>query len=335
MASRLRRVRPGAGGWSRRRRGRGFEYLDGSGRTIRDPEALARIRALAIPPAWEDVWVCDDPAGHLQATGVDAAGRTQYRYHDEWRRRRDREKHRRVEGLAEALPALRERVAADLARRGPVRERVLACAVRMLDRGAIRVGTEEYARANGTIGLATLRKEHLTIARDGIHLRFTGKAGKDHDIVVHDDDIVPLLRSLRRGVPGEELLAYRDRDGWKDVRAADINGYLQDALGDGFSAKDFRTWRATVLAAVSLAAHDPDEGKKAVTVVVREVADELGNTPAVARSSYIDPRVIDRFLDEGVTVAVTTMGEDDVDLDRIDAAVLALLRDEDAIPVAA
>ena len=335
MGTRLHRVRPGRGGYSRRGRGRGFEYLDGRGTPVRDPEELARIRALAIPPAWADVWVSDDPNGHLQATGVDGAGRTQYRYHDEWRRRRDREKHRRIEGLAEALPELRARVAHDLARRGPARDRVLACAVRMLDRGAIRVGTEEYAKANGTIGLATLRKEHLTIARDGAHLRFTGKSGKDHAVVIRDDDIVPLLRYLRRQVPGDELLAYRDADGWKDVRAADINAYLQELLGDGFSAKDFRTWRATVLAAVYLGSHDPSEGRKAVTSVVKAVAEDLGNTPAVARSSYIDPRVVDRFLDEGVTVDLGDLNADEVDLDRVDGAVLALLRGEDVGRLAA
>jgi DNA topoisomerase IB len=338
----VHRVRAGAGGYTRRRRGSGFSYVDRHGETVRDRATLARIRSLAIPPAWEDVWICDDPAGHLQATGTDAAGRRQYRYHDAWRARRDLEKHRRMEGFAERLPTLRARVKDDLRLRGATRDRVLACAVRMLDRGALRIGTEEYTRANGSFGLATLRKEHLSIRRDGVLLRFPGKAGKTHAIRIDDPAIVPVLRSLRRHPGGDELLAYRDEHGWTDLRASHINAYIRETVGDGYSAKDFRTWRATVLAAVFLAEHEVSEGRRAVTSVGRRVADELGNTPAVARASYIDPRVVDRFLDEGLTVAAylpdgpsVVLPLPDRELERVEAAVLALLRDDAALVAAA
>jgi DNA topoisomerase IB len=286
---------------------------------VTDRDVLERIRGLAIPPAWEDVWISPDPWGHLQATGVDAAGRRQYRYHDVWRARRDREKHRRIESFGRALPSLRRRVGRDLARPGLPRERVLAGAVRLLDRTALRIGGEEYARRNGSFGLATLRHDHVTIRGDRLELRFNGKAGKEHAVSLRDPAVARLVRNLARG-DGDEVLAWRDDEGWHDVRAADVNDYLRERVGEDHSAKDFRTWHATVLAASLLAGHDPAQGRRAVTAAIREVAAQLGNTPAVCRASYVDPRVVDAFLDEGVTISPTGRSRE-----AVESAVLELL----------
>lgn len=299
---RIHRVDPNAPGLTRRRRGRGFVYLDRGGIPIADESVRRRIQGLAIPPAWEDVWICPDPWGHLQATGVDAAGRKQYRYHDDWRARRDREKHRRIERFGRALPVLRRGVGRDLARTGLPRERVLAGAIRILDLTALRVGGEQYAKQNGSFGLATLRREHVQVRCDRVALRFNGKSGKAHALLLRDERIARLVRDLA-DADGDELLAWCDDDGWHDVRAADVNEYLRARIGEEFSAKDFRTWHATVLAASLLAAHGPSGRRRAVTTVIREVAEEIGNTPAVCRAAYVDPRVVDRFLDEGATIA--------------------------------
>lgn len=327
MSAGLRRVRPTSPGYARRRRGRGFEYLDDAGRTIRQPDELERIRGLAIPPAWTDVWICRDPRGHLQAVGTDAAGRRQYLYHEAWRHRRDRAKYRRMEEFAGALPMLRAQVGRDLRRRGLPRERVLATAVRLLDRGPFRIGSEAYA-ANGSYGLATIRKDHVRVGRDGATFDYVGKSGVRHTFQVCDREILPVLRTLRRH-DGErdELLAYRDEAGWVDVRAADVNAYIQGAIGDNHTAKDFRTWRATVLAAVLLSAADGPNPKRSVARVVRDVASHMGNTPAVCRSAYIDPRVLDRFLDEGETVRLVSVDvEAEAFGEDVEAQVLAFLR---------
>ncbi|HEX6844347.1 MAG TPA: DNA topoisomerase IB [Actinomycetota bacterium] len=316
---RLHRVDPNEPGLTRRRWGRGFAYLDDRGERVTDPDVVERIRGLAIPPAWEDVWICPDPWGHLQATGVDAAGRRQYRYHDRWRARRDREKHRRIEAFGRSLPALRRRVGRDLALPGLPRERVLAGAVRLLDRTALRIGGEEYARRNGSFGLATLRHDHVEVHGDRLELRFNGKAGKEHAVSLRDPAVASLVRSLTRA-DGDELLAWRDEAGWHDVRAADVNDYLRERIGEEHSAKDFRTWHATVLAASLLAGHDPAQGRRAVTAVIRQVAEQLGNTPAVCRASYVDPRVVDAFLDEDTTITPTGRGRE-----TIERAVLELL----------
>jgi DNA topoisomerase IB len=303
--------------------------MDQRGRRIRD-ERLERIRALAIPPAWTDVWICADEHGHLQATGTDDAGRRQYLYHADWRRQRDRLKFERIEGFAEGLPALREGVAADLSRRGYPRDRVLACAVRLLDLGLFRVGMEDYAE-DGAFGLATLMKEHVTVPRDHAEFDFVGKSAKRQTIRVRDDDVLPILRALQRRRDGEypELLAWKDGDGWHDVRAAEVNQYLKDAIGSDYSAKDFRTWHATVLAAVALAEEGTTAGQRAaeraIAASVRAVATQLGNTPAVARRSYIDPRVIERFLDNEV-IDVTKIASDEDPSPELEAAVLDLLR---------
>jgi DNA topoisomerase IB len=306
---RLRRIDCATPGIARRRRGRGFEYIDEEGDRIEDEDLLERIRALAIPPGWEDVWVCSDPLGHIQATGVDARGRKQYRYHDLWRERRDREKFESMLDFARALPKLRDRIARDLRKRRISRERVLACAVRLLDRGFFRIGSEDYAEENETYGLATMRKRHVAINGESVVFDYEAKGGKRRVQVIGDRSISGLVKTLRtRRGGGHELLAYRNGSSWRDVRSTDINDYIKETVGEEHSAKDFRTWNATVLAAVVLAAsaRERDLGTKggrarAKRDAVKQVARYLGNTPAVCRASYIDPRVFDRF-DGGLTV---------------------------------
>jgi DNA topoisomerase IB len=289
------------------RRGRGFSYVDEDGSPITEPEVLDRIRALAIPPAWSDVWICPHPRGHIQATGIDGAGRKQYRYHDVWRERQDQLKFDRMVRFARALPALRERLDSDLALRGLVRPRVLACGVRLLDLGFFRVGGERYEAENETYGLATLRKRHLRFERGEAVFDFRAKGGKREVRTVADPTVLPTLRALkRRRGGGDALLAYRDGRRWVDVRSDEINEHLDEAACAGFTAKDFRTWNATVLAAVSLArvdgaARSRAARKRAVNEAVKEVAAYMADTPAVCRSAYIDPRVIDRF-DSGETI---------------------------------
>jgi DNA topoisomerase IB len=306
--ARLRRVDCSGTGIKRRRRGKGFEYLDEDGRRITEPAVLERIRELAIPPAWQEVWICPYPMGHIQATGIDAAGRKQYRYHDRWRERRDAEKFESMIRFARALPKLRRRVAKDLAREGMPREKVLALAMRLMDRGFFRIGSEDYAEENDTYGIATMQKRHVTISGDDVTFDYEAKGGKRRLQTIGDPEVAGLVRALkqRRG-GGVELLAYKAGSRWVDVKSADINEYVKAAAGEEFSAKDFRTWSGTVLAAVALAVSGPARGtktsrKRAKTRAVKEVARYLGNTPAVARSSYIDPRVFDRF-DGGLTIA--------------------------------
>jgi DNA topoisomerase-1 len=300
---RLRRSDCSGPGITRRRQGRGFTYLDEHGNRIDDPAELGRIGRLGIPPAWKDVWVCPSDRGHLQATGVDAAGRKQYLYHPEWRRRRDLEKFRDMIAFAHDLPALRERVAADLAGGDePTRERVLACAVRLLDRGFFRIGTEEYSVQNETYGLATMHKRHVSLEDgDTMVFDYTAKSGKRRIQAVVDPQAAAVLVRLKRRRGGSpELLAYKEGRRWRDVKSDEINAYLKEATGGEHSAKDFRTWNATVLAAMALAVSGEVAGtqtgrKRAITRAVSEVAHYLGNTPAVCRASYIDPRVFDAY----------------------------------------
>jgi DNA topoisomerase IB len=307
---RLRRVDCAVPGISRRRRGKGFEYLDEStGERIDDEDVVERIRALAIPPAWQDVWICADPLGHIQATGLDDRGRKQYRYHDLWRERRDREKFDDMVDFARSLPKLREQVVRDLRRRKISRERVLACAVRLLDRGFFRIGSEDYAEENETYGLATMRKRHVTVTGDKVTFDYQAKGGNRRVQVVGDRSIAGLVKTLRgRRGGGHDLLAYRNGEEWRDVRSDEINDYIKVVVGEEHSAKDFRTWNATVLAAVVLAgsARQRDMStqggrNRAKRDAVKQVSHYLGNTPAVCRASYIDPRVFDRF-DGGLTV---------------------------------
>lgn len=336
---RLTRVSCSGPGIRRVRSGKGFRYVDSAGTPVKDAETLRRIRELVIPPAWEDVWICAVPNGHVQATGVDARGRRQYRYHDAWRLQRDLEKHDRILDFAARLPAARERMRADLQGDGLTRTRVLACAVRLLDLGFFRIGGEQYAAENSSYGLATLLKEHVSVNRAGeITLEFPGKSGKLWQRSLAEPEVCEVVAALRRRRGGgPELLAYRAGSGdWVDVKSTDINGYLREVTGGEDTAKDFRTWSATVLAAIGLAVSTHAESatarKRAVTRVVKEVADKLGNTPAVCRSSYIDPRVIDLY-DDGVTIArdLEVLGEDarygsPAFQGAIEDAVLRLLR---------
>ena len=334
--SRVRRVHTSSPGLSRRRRGRGFSYLDEQGRRVRDRQVIERIRTLAIPPAWTSVWISPDPLGHLQASGIDAAGRKQYLYHDRWRRWRDRQKFHRMHDFARSLPGLRRRVGRDLEGDGLSRERVLACAVRLLDLGFFRIGSESYAARNGSFGLATMRKEHVKVAGDEVLFDYTAKGGKRRVQAIADPDVKDVLRRLKaRRNGGSDLLAYSTDEGWKDVRSLEINDYIKEIARGPFSAKDFRTWHGTVLAAVALATAE-DVGpsltarKRGVARAIREVADYLGNTPAVARTSYVDPRVLDRFL-EGETIGPALGGVSPDDLSdpsirqKVERAVLELI----------
>jgi DNA topoisomerase IB len=320
------------------RRGSGFSYHDSDGRRIGDESVLERIRELAIPPAWQDVWICIDPLGHLQATGTDAAGRKQYLYHSLWSERRDRVKFERMIRFARGQPDLRERVAADLKGRDVSRERVLACAIRLLDLGMFRVGGDEYAEENGSFGLTTLRREHLTIKGDVLRFAYAGKSGVQRAQAIHDPGCLGLLKTLRRRRGGDpELLAYRDARRWVRLRAEDINDHLKAILGEEFTAKDFRTWNATVIAASSLASPGSSAGTKtgrerAIKQAVGTVAELLGNTPAVARRSYIDPRIFDRYRSGWVIAAESFDGGDPALVDgalraRLESAVLDLLTD--------
>jgi DNA topoisomerase-1 len=328
----LKRVRRTTPGISRRRHGRGFVYAHPNGQRVRDRETLDRIRALAIPPAWGDVWICPDERGHLQAVGTDAAGRTQYLYHQEWRVRRDRQKFDRVVRLARRLPRMRRICARHLDERGLSRERAMAGAVRMLDLGFFRVGSEAYTEENGSYGLATLRRSHVRVRGEDVLFDFAAKGGKRRVQSITDPALRRLTSSLlaRKG-GGRELLAFRDGSTWRDIRSEDINAYLKDLVGEEVSAKDFRTWHATVLTAVLLASQEREltsvtSRKRVVSAVVRDVAEALGNTPAVCRASYIDPRVLDRFLD-GETIELPRgrdLADDRVRAD-VEAAVLELL----------
>ena len=333
--ARLRRVNPNGPGLHRIRCGNGFRYVDAGGSPVTDEAVLARIEALVLPPAWEDVWICRTSTGHIQATGMDAAGRRQYRYHDDWRVTRDLAKHERILDFAALLPRLRERVCADLSLDGMPREKVLSCAVRLLDLGFFRVGSEQY---RSSFGLATLRKEHVSVSRTGVvTFDYVAKGGLHRVQSVAEPEVCAVVSTLRRRRNGgEELLAYREGNSWVDVRSSDINDHLRELTGFECSAKDFRTWNATVLAAVGLAMqHDATTvaaRRRAVSRVMQEVAHYLGNTPAVCRSSYVDPRVIDLF-ESGTTIRpdLQRFGDDaspgaPATQGRVEAAVLRLLR---------
>jgi DNA topoisomerase I len=332
---RLRRSDCSGPGLRRVRRGRGFSYVEEDGRAVTDREALDRIAALAIPPAWRDVWICTDPRGHLQATGVDAAGRKQYRYHDQWRRRRDRAKFETMLDFARALPRLRRRVGRDLAGEPLGRDQVLGCAVRLLDIGFFRVGNEEYEGR----GLTTLLRSHVTIRDELLVFDYPAKGGARRVQTITDPEIHDVVARLRRRRSGpEQLLGFREGRRWRSVDSEHINAYLKQWLGGEFSAKDFRTWNATVLAALALAMEgfaDTRSGRRRrVNSAVKGVAYYLGNTPAVCRASYIDPRVFDAYL-SGHTIAGTLRrlaGEPDLTdwpaRRRIEKATIGLLAAE-------
>jgi DNA topoisomerase IB len=306
---RLRRADCADAGITRRRRGRGFSYEDPAGDVIEDEETLERIRQLAIPPAWKEVWICPDPFGHIQATGYDEAGRKQYLYHERWQQRQAERKFELVRQFARKVPKLRRAVTVDLRRQGMPRERALACAVRLLDLGFFRVGSEVYAEENESYGLATVRREHVTIKRSEVVFDFPAKSGQRRIQSIRDAAARRAIEAMYRRRSGpEDLLAYRAGKQWVDVRSDDINAYIHEKIGDEFTAKNFRTWHGTVLAAVALAGEERPRSeaaaKQAIAGAVRQVSEALGNTPAVCRASYIDPRVLDRYRD-GVTIRPT------------------------------
>jgi DNA topoisomerase-1 len=307
---RLRRADCAGPGIKRLRRGRGFSFSDCDGTPISDEETLARIRQLAIPPAWKEVWICPDPFGHIQATGYDDAGRKQYLYHERWQQRQAERKFELVRRFALALPKLRRAVTADLRRQGMPRERALACAIRLLDLGFFRVGSKVYAEENESFGLATVRREHVTIKRSEVVFDFPAKSGQRRVQSIRDAAARRAIEAMHRRRSGpEDLLAYRAGGEWVDVRSDEINDYIHEKIGEEFTAKNFRTWHGTVLAAVALAGEQPprsdDAAKRAIVRAVGQVSEALGNTPAVCRASYIDPRVLDRFRD-GATIRPTT-----------------------------
>ncbi len=300
-------------GIRRRRSGRGFSYRARNGRPIRDPETLERIRKLAIPPAWTDVWICPSPTGHLQATGRDARGRKQYRYHARYRRRREAAKYERLLAFAKALPAIRKRVDRDLARPKMSREKVLAAVVRLLELTLIRVGNDEYVRLNRSFGLTTLRNRHATVRGSSLRFRFRGKSGQQHEVSLRDRRLAAVVRRCR-DLPGQELFQYIDEDGEVvDVRSDDVNDYLRDIAPD-VTAKDFRTWAGTVLAFRALRALDAPrtdaEGRRNVLGAMRETADLLGNTVAVCRQAYVHPIVVEAYLDGRLSGALVRAAEE-------------------------
>ncbi|WP_418060436.1 DNA topoisomerase IB [Pimelobacter simplex] len=305
---RLRRTSPGEPGWTRRRAGRGFVYVDAEGDRLPDAD-VQRCRDLVIPPAWTDVWICPAGNGHLQAVGTDDAGRRQYLYHPAWVARRSAEKHERVVTLGRRLPRIRERVAADLAEDDLGPTATCALAVRLIDLGCFRIGSDVYAAENGSFGLTTLERDHVRRRGETLVFAFTGKSGIEHHVEIDDEVAVAALdRRRRRRRKDRRLL---------DVGADDVNAYVREVSGLDVTAKDFRTWHATVLAAAALAeAPGPDASrtarKRAVAGAMREVADFLGNTPALARSSYVDPRVVDAY-DEGRTIRAAVRRGGDVE----------------------
>ena len=285
-----------------------FRYVDPQGRTIRNRVELQRLKSLAIPPAWTDVWICCDPRGHLQAVGRDARGRKQYRYHTRWREVRDEVKYGRLVAFAEALPRIRKHVAADIRRNGLPREKVLAAVVQLLEKTLIRVGNEEYARDNGSIGLTTMRDRHAKIAGTSVHFEFRGKSGIEHAIGLRDARLARIVRALR-DLPGYELFQYIDPDGNRQtIDSADVNAYLGEIGGQDFTAKDFRTWAGTVLAAKALAEEpsfkSPTEARRRINCAIESVAHRLGNTKATCRKSYIHPAILNAYM-EGATIGTT------------------------------
>ncbi len=329
--TRLRTVSPKNRGWTRRRAGKGFTYVDHAGKRL-PANDVERIRSLAIPPAWEDVWICSVPNGHLQAVGTDDAGRRQYLYHPDWRAKRDEQKFDRLLEAAAQFPAARRRVSRDLHREGMPLERAAAVAVRLLDLGYFRIGNDVYTDANGSFGLTTLERQHVRRVAEGLQFSFEGKGGIAQQVTIRDKDVEAALDVMRgRRTKSKRVLAHRTDSGWVDLEASDVNAYLADLFDADVTAKDFRTWHATVHAAAALAT-SPEPGdtqasrRRAIKDSVEQVADYLGNTPTIARNSYVDPRVIDKY-ENGETIAIPkATGRDPLKRQtQVEKAVRALL----------
>jgi DNA topoisomerase-1 len=299
-ASGLRRVEPGSSpAWTRRKAGRGFVYLDERGRRITRASALERIRRLAIPPAWTQVWICADPLGHIQATGRDARGRLQYRYHERWSQQRGEQKFAELRRFARALPRLRRSIATDLGCSCLCRETVVAAVVALIEKGHLRVGNEEYTRQNGSHGVTTLDRRHVHVNGEHIELHYRGKSGIERHVEVGDAQVARVLRRCLE-LPGRRVFKYQDGDKVRRVTSADVNAYIRERGGEPITAKYFRTWAASLKCLTRLAASpspaSTTAGKRAVSAVVKEVALELGHTPTVCRKSYVHPRIIERFM---------------------------------------
>jgi DNA topoisomerase-1 len=322
-------------GFARRGAPGRFTYLRPDGKKLRDAKALGRIKSLAIPPAWKDVWICPQENGHVQATGRDARGRKQYRYHPHWRQQRDETKFEHMLAFARALPKIRRRVAADLRHRDLDRDKVLATVVRLLEATVIRVGNTEYARENHSYGLTTMRNRHVAVKRAGdIVFSFRGKSGKHHEITLHDPRLAKIIHACQ-ALPGQELFSYVENGETKPIDSADVNAYLRQITGRDFTAKDFRTWIGTVLAAVAFqeleAAASPGQAKKNIGLVIAAVAKILGNTPAVCRKCYVHPDVISAYLEGETMAAISQRLSSDLmlavsHLRPTEAAVIALLQ---------
>jgi DNA topoisomerase-1 len=331
----LRYVHDYQPGIARRKRGKHFHYLDADGHAVKDADTLARIKSLVIPPAWTDVWICKHPLGHLQATGRDARGRKQYRYHARWRALRDESKYERMLSFGKALPAIRRAVDAALKLPGLPREKVLATIVYLLEATMMRIGNEEYARENKSFGLTTLRDRHVRLDGGKVEFRFRGKSGVQHAVEVHDRRLARIIRSTL-DLPGQELFQYVDDDGHPHtVGSADVNEYLQAIAGEDYTAKDFRTWSGTVLAAVALLEYEKfdsaAQAKKNIVQAIESVAKKLGNTPTICRKCYVHPAVLESYLDGTMLEALRRRAKEELaeDLHSLrpeEAAVLALLQ---------
>ena len=304
----LRYVSDTSPGIRRKRAGKHFSYIGLDGKPLREKEELQRIRSLGIPPAWVNVWICPNPRGHIQATGRDAKGRKQYRYHPQWRKIRDESKYDRMIAFGKALPAIRKRVTRDLSLSGLPREKVMATIVRLLDTTSVRIGNEEYARENGSFGLTTMRDEHVEVEGATLHFHFRGKSGKEHSIDVKDRQLAKIVRRCR-DLPGQELFQYIDEQGETRLVSSDnVNAYLHEITGQDFTAKDFRTWAGTVIATCALQDLGPFEtqtqAKKNVVQAIDSAAQHLGNTRAICRKSYVHPEVIDAYLQGSLFTAL-------------------------------
>jgi DNA topoisomerase-1 len=304
---RLRRSDLRGDGIRRVRRGRGFSYQEQDGTAVTDADTLKRINDLVIPPAWKKVWICPHPNGHIQAVGTDAAGRRQYLYHQKWQEERNEEKFDRVLAMSSALPEMRQAIASDLRRRGLTRDRVIALALQLLDLGYFRSGSEQYTEENNSFGLATLHCEHVTLQSDGVEFDYPAKSGVRRTLLVEDPEVVRSVRALlRRPDRSDRLLVCRNGSGWTDIHADDLNTRFKELVGDEYTVKDLRTWHGTVLAAAAFVDADPPSNKTVIkrvaSAVMKEVAEELGNTPAVTRGSYVDPRVVEGY-ESGLTIA--------------------------------